>query len=78
MAVLLGKMRCSKVRVIVVVLIFSIVAGVQLLLSHSGGDDREGSHLTPLFSSKWRSEAKTQGETWISGKLLQSSEASRQ
>ncbi|XP_020604616.1 carbohydrate sulfotransferase 14-like isoform X2 [Orbicella faveolata] len=60
-------MKCSKVRFVAVVLIFSIVAGVYLLLSHSEGDDRTGSHLTRLFSSKWRSsEAKPQEETWIS------------
>ena len=63
------KMRCSKVKFIGVVLIFSIVAGVHLLLPDSG-EDRTRSHLTQLFPNKWRSEAKRQGETWISGKLL--------
>lgn len=71
MARLCRKMRCSKVKLISASLIFGIVAGVHLLLSHSEVDE----HLT-LSSGKWRSsETKThaQGETWITGKLLQSS-----
>jgi len=71
MARLCRKMRCSKVKLISASLIFSIVAGVHLLLSHSEVDE----HLTQLSSVKWRSpETKphAQGETWITGKLLQS------
>ena len=61
------KMRCSKVKLVALVLIFSVAAGLHLLLSISEDDDRPGSHLT--HSSEWRSEAKPQEESWISGKL---------
>ena len=77
MARLCRKMRCSKVKLISTsLMIFSIVAGVHFLLSHSEVNDRRGSHLTRLSSGKWRSsepKPHAQGETWISGKLLQSS-----
>ena len=70
MSDLFHKMKCSKVKFIAVVLIFSVVTGVHRLLSHSEGDDGTGSYLTRLFSSKWQSsKAKPQEETWISGKL---------
>ena len=64
-------MRCSKVKLIAVLLIFGVVVGLQLLLSHSEGNVEQGSHLTGLLSRRWRSsELKSRGETWISGKLL--------
>lgn len=63
------KMRCSKVKIIGVLLIFSIVAGVHLLLSHSEVHDRKGSHLARLWRSS-ETKPHAQGETWISGKLL--------
>lgn len=69
---MLRRMRCSKVKLFAVLLIFSAVVGVQHLLSRSEGDE-EGSYLMDLFSSKlWRSsesiKPQAQGETWISGK----------
>ena len=66
------RIRCSKVKLIAVLFIFSIVAGVQLLLSHSEGDVGRGSRLTALLSDKWRRTSefiKPHGETWISGKI---------
>ena len=62
------RMRRSKIKLVVVVLIVSSVAGVYLLHSVSEDDDTTGSHLTQPTSSK-SSEAKPPAEGWISGKL---------
>ena len=70
------RMRCSKVKLVAVVLIFSVAAGLHLLHSILEGGDRTGPHLTRPFSSEWRSsEARPQEESWISGKLLRSLKA---
>ena len=61
------RMRCSKVKLVAVVLIFSVAAGLHLLHSILEGGDRTGPHLTRPFSSEWRSsEERPQEESWIS------------
>ena len=57
-------MRCSKVKIVVVLLICSIIVGLEMFLLHSKGDEQSLREL----SSKFRSEEKP-SESWISGKI---------
>jgi len=56
-------MKCSKAKLIAVLLIFSVIVGLELHLSRSKG----GGQSTGQFSSEWKSVEKPH-ETWISGK----------
>ena len=56
-------MRCSKAKLIAVLLIFSVIVGLELYLSRSKGAGQSAGQ----FSNEWRSVEKPH-ETWISGK----------
>ena len=66
MLVILHRMRCSKVKLIIILLIFSTIVGLELFRSHWNGDGQSAE----LFSSERRSE-ENPNESWISGKINQ-------
>ena len=67
MLVILHRMRCSKVKLIIILLIFSTIMGLEPFRSHWNGRDGQSAEL---FSSERRSE-ENPNESWISGKINQ-------
>ena len=55
------RMRCSKVKIVAAVLIFSMIVGMEMFFSYTKDDGQS------LLSSAFRSEEKPSA-SWISGK----------